>query len=367
MSNSPVYDTNAPSPAALAQAQAEALSAVLAHKKGRGVLDGGALYAARRGATGAPTPLRSGAVRENNIATTAYAINNSGTSGITPARVHPEIKCLLPIVDSSTTLASITAQALIIGVPLEESEMLRLASNIPDFQPPFQGGPQGGGGFRSGGRGSRLQGEGRGQLNTLAQTFNVLGVQFHNTPTQARMGAARGREQVQGGGHGRNNTLGRGWRGGAMEAQDSDTWLVAAQGHSWDALSPPKVGSAAERGGPGALVAARRGGLTPGWDLSRGGLGDFRDWPLGRREAAGAVEDEDPLGPLGSSSSQHRRTLEEAGASGHGPASGHTEAGREHGQGEGGEQDECVICFEGGKTHALLPCGHMVLNPNPQP
>jgi len=31
------------------------------------------------------------------------------------------------------------------------------------------------------------------------------------------------------------------------------------------------------------------------------------------------------------------------------------------GFGQEGQEDECVICFEGDKSHALIPCGHLVL------
>ena len=54
----------------------------------------------------------------------------------------------LHIIDPSTTLASITAEASKIGVPLEQYGVLRPASIIPNFQPSFRGGFRGGGGFR---------------------------------------------------------------------------------------------------------------------------------------------------------------------------------------------------------------------------
>ncbi|KAJ1491201.1 hypothetical protein T484DRAFT_1775431 [Baffinella frigidus] len=95
--------------------------------------------------------------------------------------IHPEIKSRLPIVDSSTTLASIIALALNIGEPLEASGRLRPTSTIPYFQPPFRG--RGGGGFRGGGRGGvGQQGGGRGQLNALAG-------QFPGAATSSQVGA----------------------------------------------------------------------------------------------------------------------------------------------------------------------------------
>ena len=104
--------------------------------------------------------------------------------------VNPEIKSLLRITDPSTTLASITAEALNIGVPLEASGFLRQASTFPNFPPPFRGGGglRGGGDFPGRGRGSRFQGGGRGQLNGPAGQLNGLAGQFNGTPTPPRVG-----------------------------------------------------------------------------------------------------------------------------------------------------------------------------------
>ena len=52
--------------------------------------------------------------------------------------LHHEIQSRLHITDPSTTLASVTAEALKIGVPLEEAGVLRLAS-VFHFQPSFRG------------------------------------------------------------------------------------------------------------------------------------------------------------------------------------------------------------------------------------
>jgi len=78
-----------------------------------------------------------------------------------------------------------------IGVPLEKAGVLHLAS-VPRFQPSFRGPPRGGGGFRSGGRGSGLQGVGRGQLNGPAGQLNGLAGQ-NSTPMPPRVGAATAR------------------------------------------------------------------------------------------------------------------------------------------------------------------------------
>ena len=179
-----------------------------------------------------------------------------------------------------------------------------------------------------------------------------------------------------GGGWGQGRGVGQ-WR----EAQDSDAWPGAAQEHRAGAPSAPIVGSerAVER-------AAGRSGPAPSGDLIWAELDASLGRPLGRREAARAVGEEEAeargRGPASGQSSGP--------ASGQlgGPASGQNEAaaggglgqgrqavvdppdvlaGGAGGQGEGGEEDECVICMDGGKTHALIPCGHVVFNPEPEP
>ena len=109
---------------------------------------------------------------------------------------HYEIKSRLSIVDSSTTLASITAQALNIGVPLEEAGVLRLASTTPNFQLPFRDVFRAAGGLRGRVRGTGLQGGGRGQPNGLngpAGQLNGMAGQ-NSTPTPSRVGAATTRD-----------------------------------------------------------------------------------------------------------------------------------------------------------------------------
>jgi hypothetical protein len=73
-----------------------------------------------------------------------------------------------------------------IGQPLEESGILRLASTVPNLQPPFQGAPS--------------PGEERSQLEALAQQLNALAVQFNSTPTQIGVGAAGYNNLVRQGG-----------------------------------------------------------------------------------------------------------------------------------------------------------------------
>jgi hypothetical protein len=103
--------------------------------------------------------------------------------------LNHEIKSRLHIVDPSVTLASITAEALSIGMPLEAAGIIRQAATNPSIQQPFRGnGFRGYGSFRGRGRGGGWGDQRAGQRGQI----NALSAQL--PPTQAGLDTKRAME-----------------------------------------------------------------------------------------------------------------------------------------------------------------------------